>query len=50
MLVTIPEAFVYKSEQNIWVAEVWIAKELFECLHPFLFPDFFKGKLTMDEF
>jgi hypothetical protein len=30
MLVTIPEAFVYKSEQNIWLAEVWIAQELFE--------------------
>ena len=50
MLVTIPEAFVYKSEQNIWLAEVWIAEELFEYLHPFLFPDFFKEKLTIDQF
>ena len=24
---------VYKSEQNIWLAEVWIAQELFEYLH-----------------
>lgn len=50
MLVTIPEAFVYKSEQNIWLAEVWIAQELFEYLHPFLFMDFFNKKLTTDEF
>jgi hypothetical protein len=50
MLVTIPEAFVCKSEQNIWIVEVWIAEELFDYLHPFLFPDFFKEKLTVDEF
>jgi hypothetical protein len=50
MLVTIPEAFVSKSEQNIWLAEVWIAEELFEYLYPFLFPDFFKEKLTIDQF
>jgi len=50
MLVTIPEAFVYKSEQNIWIAEIWIAEELFEYLHPFIFPDFFKKRLTVDEF
>jgi hypothetical protein len=50
MLVTIPEVFVYKSEQNIWLAEVWIAEELFDYLHPFIFPDFFKEKLTIDKF
>ncbi len=50
MFVTIPEAFVYKLEQNIWLAEIWIAEELFEYLHPFIFPNFFKKKLTSDEF
>jgi hypothetical protein len=50
MLVTIPEVFVYNSEQNIWLAEVWIAEELFDYLHPFIFPDFFKEKLTIDKF
>ena len=50
MLVTISEAFVEKSEKNIWVTEVWIAEKLFEYLHPFLFPDFFKQKLTNYEF
>ena len=28
MLVTIPEVFVTKSEQNIWNVEIWIAEEL----------------------
>ena len=50
MLVTIPEAFIHKSEQNIWIVEVWVAEELFDYLHPFIFPDFFKEKLTIDEF
>ncbi len=50
MLVTIPEVFVYKSKQNIWLIESWIAEELFEYLHPFIFPDFFRKKLTEDEF
>jgi hypothetical protein len=50
MLVTIPEVFVYKSEQNIWLAEVWIAEELFDYFDLFIFPDFFKEKLTIYEF
>lgn len=50
MLVTIPEVFVYKSKQNIWIVEILIAEELFSYLHPFLFTDFFNKKLTMDEF
>jgi len=37
MLVTIPEAFVYKFEQNIWLVEVWITKELFDYVYPFYF-------------
>lgn len=47
MLVTIPEAFVYKSEQNIWIL---IAEELFSYFHQFLFLDFFKKNLTIDQF
>ena len=50
MLVTIPELYVYKSEQDIWLVEIWIAEGLFEYLHPFIFPDFFRKKLTEDEF
>jgi hypothetical protein len=45
MLVTIPEVFVSKSEQNIWNV-----KELFYYLHFFLLPDFFQTKLTKDKF
>ena len=45
MLVTIPEVKVTKSEQNIWNVDIWIAEELFDYLHPFIFPDLFKAKL-----
>ena len=50
MLVTIPESRVYKSKQNIWLVDLWIAEELFDYLHLFIFTDFFNKKLTMDEF
>lgn len=50
MLVTIPEVFVNKSEQNSWNVEIWIAEELFDYLHPFLFEDLFDKKLTKDKF
>ena len=50
MLVTVPEVFVTKSQQNIWNVEIWIAEELFDYLHPFLFQDFFSTKLTKDQF
>ena len=64
MLVTIPEAKVYKSQKRnnswlaeIWIAKVWIAEELFYYVHPFLFPTFSSGvsrktkeKITKDEF
>lgn len=50
MIVTIPEVFVSKSEQNTWNVEIWIAEELFDYLHPFLFPDVFQEKLTKDKF
>ena len=50
MLVTVPEVSVYKSEQNILMVEIWIAEELFDYLHPFLFSDFFQQKLTKHQF
>lgn len=50
MLVTIPEVLVYKSEQNILMVEIWIAEELFHYLHPFLFSDVFRQKLTNQQF
>ena len=50
MLVTISEVKVTKSEQNIWNAEIWITKELFDYLHPFIFPDLFKSKLPSYQF
>lgn len=50
LLVTIPEIVVYKSKQNIWIVEIWIAEDLFSYLHPFIFTDFFNKKLNIDEF
>lgn len=50
MLVTVPEVFVYKSEQNILMVEILIAEELFDYLHPFLFNDFFQQKLNKHQF
>ena len=50
MLVNVPEVSVYKSEQNILMVEIWIAEELFDYLHPFLFSDFFQQKLTKHQF
>ena len=50
MLITIPEVKVTKSQQNIWNVDIWIAEELFDYLHPFMFPDFFKANLPRDQF
>ena len=50
MLVTVPEVSVYKSEQNILMVEIWIAEELSHYLHPFLFSDVFRQKLTNQQF
>ena len=50
MLVTIPEVLVYKSEQNTLMVEIWIAEKLFHYLHPFLFSDVFRQKLTNQQF
>ena len=50
MLVTIPEAYATKIK-NQWIAEVWVADEIFNSIEPFLFIDYFKqNKLTVDEF
>jgi hypothetical protein len=49
-LVTIPEVKLTKTKKNAWVAEVWIAEELFYYAHPFLFPDLLKRKLTKHQF
>lgn len=50
MLITVPEVFVYKSEQNILMVEIWIAEDLFDYLHPFVFSDLFQQKLTKHQF
>ena len=52
MLVTIPEADVYKSKEanNSWVVEVWIAEALFDYLCPFLYQDVFREDLNNHEF
>ena len=50
MLVTVPEVSVYKLEQNILMVEIWIAEDLFDYLHPFLFSDVFQQKLTKHQF
>jgi len=49
-LVTIPEVKLEKGKQNTWIANVWIAEELFYYAHPFLFPDLLKRKLTKHQF
>ncbi len=50
MLVTIPEAYATKL-QNQWMAEVWVADEIFSYFEPFLFMDYFKqNKMSVDEF
>jgi len=49
-LVTIPEVNLDKDKPNGWIAEVWIAEELFYYAHPFLFPDLVKRKLRKYQF
>ena len=50
MLITVPEVFVYKSEQTILMVEIWLAEELFDYLYPFLFSDIFQQKLNKHQF
>lgn len=49
-LVTIPEVNLYKDIHKYWIAEVWMAEELFYQPHPFLFTDYFRTKLTKYQF
>jgi len=50
MLVTLPEVNLIKSQQNIWNVEIWIAEELFDYLHPFIFSDLFETNLSRHQF
>lgn len=43
-LVTIPEVNLFKTSDQSWLVDIWMAKELFTYLHPFLFNDFFQAK------
>ena len=36
---------LYKNNEKTWVTEIWLAEELFNYLHPFIFKDLFKNKL-----
>ena len=45
-LVTIPEVNLYKATNKSWIAEIWIAQELFDYPHPFLFPCLSESKLS----
>ena len=38
-LVTVPEVKLYKNNEKAWVVEIWLAEELFNYLHPFIFED-----------
>lgn len=50
MLITIPEASTIKF-QNQWIAEIWVANEIFNYFKLFLFTDCFKqNKMTVDKF
>ena len=49
-LVTIPEVTLNKGKNNSWVAEVWMAEELFYYSYPFMFPGLLERKLTKHEF
>ena len=39
-----------QTSNQSWLAEIWMAEELFMYLHPFLFNDFFQDKLTKYQF
>ena len=49
-LVTIPNIKLEKNKQNIWIAKVWIAEELFDYVHPFILPHCFYKKHSKDSF
>lgn len=48
---TIPEVNLYNSKKDkYWIAEVWLAEEIFFYKYPFLLPDSFRQKMRKDEF
>jgi hypothetical protein len=49
-IVTIPEVNLFKTSDQSWLAEIWMAEKLFLYLHLFLFNDFFQDKLTKYQF
>ena len=50
ILVIVREIFVYKSEKNILIIEIWIAEELSGYVHSFLFFNLFQQKLNKQQF
>jgi hypothetical protein len=50
-LVLVPKVKIIKSKKlKSWIARVWLVEELFSYRYPFLLPDFFKQKITKDQF
>lgn len=49
-LVTIPQVTFEKTNQNFWIAKIWIVEELFYYHYPFMLPNFFIGETTKDRF
>lgn len=50
-LVLVPKVKIIKSKKlKSWIARVWLVEELFYYRYPFLLPDFFKQKITKDQF
>lgn len=45
-LITIPEVKLNKNNKKSWVAEVWIAEELFSYPNQFLFPGLLEKKIN----
>jgi hypothetical protein len=49
MLVTVPDVNVTKPKKH-WNVEIWIAEELFDYFHPFIFSDLFQTNLSTYQF
>jgi hypothetical protein len=50
-LVLVPKVKIIKSKKlKSWIARVWLVEELFYYRYPFLLLDFFKQKITKDQF
>lgn len=46
VLGTVLEVYIYKAKDNTLMVQIWMAENLFEYLHPFLFYNFFQQKLN----